>query len=571
MTLPGLTPAPGPRWWPVPGADAWWRLGVLVVSGLLVLPIAAVAWLALSPAENIWPHLIATVLPGYVWNTIVLMVGVGGLAFVIGTGTAWLVTMTDFPGRAALQWLLVLPLATPTYIIAYTYVDVFEFAGPAQTALRHAMGWRSRADYWFPDIRSMGGAIFVMSAVLYPYVFMTARASFLRQSASHLEVARTLGSTPWHAFFAVALPLARPAIAVGVSLAMMECLNDIGAVEYFGVRTLTLGIYSTWLARGNLGGAAQIAVVMLAFVFVLLWLERHGRRGQSFHHTGKRERPLSPTPLRGLRAWAATVACALPVLLGFVLPGAVLAGFAMGRYEAATTAYVRAAANTLMIAAIAAGATVAVGLFLAYAHRIAASRLVNLAVRLSSIGYAVPGTVLGIGILVPLAAVDNAVSSLFMRVLGFPTGLLLTGSVFAVALGYVVRFLAISYGTLDAGLGRVTPSLTAAARTLGLTPLGTLIEVHLPLIRPAILSAGLLVFVDCMKELPATLILRPFDFETLATMVYTLASLDQLEDSALAALTIVAAGIVPVILLARTFLGQPGAPAKSDDEAIVRT
>lgn len=571
MTLPGLTPAPGSRWWPVSRTDAWWRLGALLVSGLLALPIAAVAWLALSPAENVWPHLIATVLPGYVWNTVVLMSGVGALAFVIGTGTAWLVTMTDFPGRRALQWLLVLPLATPTYIIAYTYVDLFEFAGPAQTALRHAMGWQTKSDYWFPDIRSMGGAIFVMSAVLYPYVFMTARSSFLRQSASHLEVARTLGSTPWHAFFAVALPLARPAIAVGVSLAMMECLNDIGAVEYFGVRTLTLGIYSTWLARGNLGGAAQIAVVMLAFVFVLLWLERHGRRGQSFHHTGKRERPLSPTPLRGFRAWAATAACTLPVLLGFVLPGAVLIGFAASRYEAATTAYVRAAANTLMIAAIAAGATVAVGLFLAYAHRIAASRLVNLAVRLSSIGYAVPGTVLGIGMLVPLAALDNAVSGLSMRVFGFATGLLLTGTVFAVALGYVVRFLAISYGTLDAGLSRVTPSLTAAARTLGLTPFGTLIEVHLPLIRPAVVSAALLVFVDCMKELPATLILRPFDFETLATMVYTLASLDQLEDSALAALTIVAAGIVPVMLLARTFLRQPDRRASSDGGAIVRT
>lgn len=549
-------------------AEAWWRAGSLLVSFLLFLPVAAIVYLAFTPSENVWPHLLATVLPGYLWNTAVLLAGVGALTFAIGTGTAWLVSTTDFPARSTLQWLLVLPLATPTYIIAYTYVEIFDYAGPVQTALREFFGWRTPADYWFPEIRSTGGAVFIMSAVLYPYVFMTARASFLRQSVSHLEVARTLGSSSWHAFFAVALPLARPAIAVGIGLAMLEALNDIGAVEYFGVRTLTLGIYSTWLSRNNLGGAAQIAVVMLVVVFALLWLEQHGRRRQSFHHIGRREPPVSPARLEGWRAWAATLACAAPVVLGFVIPVSVLVRFAARRLDAVSENYATAVANTLTVAATAAAAAVVISLFLAYAHRLARSRAVRLAVGLSSLGYAIPGTVLAIGILVPLAAADNAVSGFFERTFGHATGLLLIGSLLPVAYGYVVRFLAISYGTLDSGLGRVTPNLDAAARTLGLSPFRTLIEVHLPLVRPAVVSAALLVFVDCMKELPATLILRPFNFDTLATMVYTLASLDQLEESALAALTIVAAGVVPVIVLTRTLLAAPRRRPGSENEPI---
>lgn len=538
------------------GGAGWWSAGALALCLFLLLPLGTIAWLALAPAENVWPHLIATVLPGYVWRTAALMAGVGVITFIIGTGTAWLITMCRFPGRRVFQWLLLVPLAMPTYIIAYTYVDVFDYAGPVQSSLRALFGWTLKSHYWFPEIRSLGGAILVMSLVLYPYVFLSARASFIRQSVCHLEVARTLGRTPWGVFFSVALPLARPAIAVGVSLAMMECLNDIGAVEYFGVRTLTLGIYSTWLGRGNLGGAAQIAMVMLAFVFALLWLERAGRRDRAFHPTTKREQPLSRTPLRGWRAAGAYMACLLPVLLGFALPASVLLGFALSRFgDAATGAFFVAVTNTLMLSTVSALAAVAIGLFLAYANRLSGSRPVRLAVRLSSIGYAVPGTVLGIGLLIPLARADNLVSDLVERLTGTGTGLVMTGTFFAISFGYVVRFLAISHGSLEAGLEKVTPNLSAAARTLGLTPLRTLVAVHLPLVRPAVVSAGLLVFVDCMKELPATLILRPFDFDTLATMVYTLASLDQLEESALAALTIVASGIVPVILLSRTMRG----------------
>ncbi|NNE23071.1 MAG: iron ABC transporter permease [Rhizobiales bacterium] len=535
----------------------WWRVGAICVSALLLLPIAAIAYLALTPSENIWPHLVATVLPDYLAQTAMLMFGVGALTFVIGTSSAWMITMYGFPGRKVLQWMLLVPLAMPTYIIAYTYVDMFEYAGPFQSALREAAGWTAKSQYWFPDIRSTGGAIFVMSLVLYPYVFITARASFMRQSVGHLEVARTLGRSPAGVFFTVALPLARPAIAVGVSLAMMECLNDIGAVEHFGVRTLTLGIYSTWLGRGNLGGAAQIALVMFIFVIALLWLERFGRKKQSYFSTSSHDYPVRRTRLRGWRRWAASLLCFLPVGFGFALPGGLLLSFALARFgDAATPAFADAVINTLVLASFAAAIAVLIGLFLAYANRIAGNLAVRMAVRMASVGYAIPGTVLGIGILVPLAATDNAVSRFAENTFGFSTGLILSGSIAAITFGYVVRFLAISHGNLETGLQRVTPSLAAAARTLGRTPVGALRDVHLPLIRPALVSAALLVFVDCMKELPATLILRPFNFETLSTMVYTLASLDQLEDSALAALTIVASGIIPVIILSRTMRGK---------------
>jgi iron(III) transport system permease protein len=525
----------------------------LAVSLALALPVITIVWLALTPTENIWPHLFATVLPGYVWRTIALMTGVGALAFVIGAGTAWLVTMCSFPLRRMFQWALLVPLATPTYIVAYTYVDFLTFSGPVQTALRQLFGWRSPADYWFPDIRSLPGAIVVLAMVLYPYVFLTARASFIRQPQSHLEVARTLGQTAWGAFFRVGLPMARPALAVGISLAMMECLNDIGAAGFFGVRTLSLGVYTTWLGQSNLGGAAQIALVMLVFVFALLWIERQGRRLQAFAPAAQRHRPVRRIRLSGWRRWAAFAACVLPILFGFIVPAAILINFALGRLQVPASAqFLRAAWHSLILALVAAAIAVVVGLMLAYANRLSRSAITRLAIRLASAGYAVPGTVLGIGLLIPFAAFDNGLDLLMREMFGVSTGLILSGTIWAVTSAYVVRFLAISFGTLETGLQKVTPNLAAAARTLGRGPLAALVSVHLPLLRPAIVSAALLVFVDCMKELPATLILRPFDFETLATTVFTLASLDQLEESALPALTIVAVGLLPVILLSRT-------------------
>jgi iron(III) transport system permease protein len=530
----------------------WWSLGALAVSSLIILPAFAIAWLAIGSGNSIWPQLARTVLPGYVLQTVALMVGVGLFTLLIGSVTAWLITMYRFPGRKVLQWALVLPLAIPTYIIAYTFVHVFEYAGPVQGILRQLFGWSSPVDYWFPELRSLPGAIFVLALVLYPYVYLTARASFIKQGAAQIEVARTLGSSLPQALRRIALPLARPAIAVGVSLAMMECLNDIGAVEFFGVRTLSVGIYATWLGKGNLPGAAQLAVVMLLFVTALIALERSGRRMERADTRASKEAAPTGVRLHGIKGFTATVVCSVPAALGFILPAGVLLSFAMERGGQMTArAYGAAAMNSVMVSLIAALVILALGLFIAYAQKLSRSPIVALAVRLITAGYATPGAVLGIGVLVPLAAFDNALDGFMRDHFGVSTGLLLTGSVAGLVFAYVVRFLAIGLGSLEAGLKRITPNLTSAARTLGRGPLSTLVEIDLPLLRPALLSAALLVFVEAMKELSATLILRPFNFETLATLVYAQASLDQLEDTGLAALTIVVAGIIPIILLSR--------------------
>ena len=525
----------------------------LIIGAALALPVVTILVLALTPTENIWPHLLATVLPGYVLRTLALMAGVGVITFVTGTATAWLVTMCRFPLRPFFAWASLLPLAMPGYIVAYAYVDFLSYAGPLQTWLRQLFDWGRPADYWFPDIRSLGGAIFVLSMVLYPYVYLTARASFIRQPAAQLEVARALGQTPWGAFRTVALPLARPGIAVGVSLALMECLNDIGAAGFFGVRTLTLGVYTTWLSQGNLGGAAQIAAVMLLFIFVLVWVERQARHKLSYGLPAKRPRQPDRIRLNGWQRALAVIVCLVPILIGFVVPALVLLSFASSRlHDAVSLTYLKAVSHSLLLASLAAAIAVALALILGYANRMMRQGFTRQVIRIASMGYAIPGTVLGIGVLIPLASFDNTLDALMRERFGISTGLLLSGSITAIIFAYVVRFLAVSFGAIESGLQKVTPNVAAAARTLGRAPLAAFFEVHLPLLRPALVSAALLVFVDCMKELPATLILRPFDFETLATTVFMLASLDQLEESALPALTIVAAGLLPVILLSRT-------------------
>jgi iron(III) transport system permease protein len=525
----------------------------LVIGMALALPVLTIIILALTPTENIWPHLFSTVLPGYVMRTLTLMAGVGIITFVTGTAVAWLVTMCRFPLRPLFVWASMLPMAMPGYIVAYSYVDFLSYAGPVQTWLRGVFGWATPSDYMFPEIRSMGGAIIVLSMVLYPYVFLTARASFIRQPATQLEVARALGQTPWGAFRNVALPLARPGIAVGVSLALMECLNDIGAANFFGVRTLTLGVYTTWLSQGNLGGAAQISAVMLLFIFVLVWFERNARRKQSFVLPSQRPRQPDRIRLNGWQRVLAVVVCSVPILIGFVVPALILMSFAVSRLDdAVSLTYIKAVWHSLVLAGLAAAIAVGLALILGYANRLMRGGFTKKIIRLASMGYAIPGTVLGIGVLIPLAAFDNALDSVMRDQFGISTGLLLSGSITAIIFAYVVRFLAVSFGAIETGLQKVTPNVAAAARTLGRGPFSAFLDVHLPLLRPALVSAALLVFVDCMKELPATLILRPFDFETLATTVFMLASLDQLEESALPALTIVAVGLIPVILLSRT-------------------
>ncbi len=540
----------GPARASVAGAHVVWPIGATLTAALIAMPVLAITWIAFFPTENAWAHLASTVLPGYIGTTLALMTGVGIGVAMMGTGAAWLVAMCRFPGRKIFAWLLILPMAMPAYVIAYTYTDILEYAGPVQSALRAVFGWQNAREYWFPDVRSLGGAVVMLTLVLYPYVYLLARAAFLEQSVCALEVSRTLGRTPRESFLRVALPLARPAIVVGVMLALMETLNDFGTVDFFAVRTLTAGVFDVWFDMGNPGGAAQIALVLLGFVVLLIWLERHSRRRQRFHGTTTRKKPPQGFKLTGWKAGLAMLGCAFPVLAGFFIPASVLLSYAVGHIgDDGLTATLGHAGNSIMLASLAAFLTLVIGVFLAYAKRLWPTVLVRGAVRWASIGYALPGIAIAIGVLLPIGAFDNAVDDYMRANFGISTGLLISGGIGALLIAYTVRFLAISLGAAEAGLAKVTPNVDMAARTLGRGPLATLLSVHIPLIRSSVLTGAVLVFVDTMKELPATLVLRPFNFDTLATFVYQYASSEQLEECSLAALTIVAAGILPVALV----------------------
>ncbi len=534
-----------------------WALGALAVAGFVAAPLLAVIWQALATSDDIWSHLAATVLPVYIRETLLLMTGVGVGTFIVGTGCAWLVTMCRFPGQRVLTWALLLPFAVPAYLLAFVATDQLEYAGTVQTGLRALFGWQRPGDYWFPEIRSLGGAVWVMTLALYPYVYLLARAAFLEQSVCVLEVSRTLGKTAWGSFFGVALPLARPAIVIGISLVLMETLNDFGTVDFFAVETFTVGIYDVWLNQSSIAGAAQLSLVLMVFVLALITAERLARRGRRFHHTSSRYQNLPSYRLTGLKAVLAFAACVMPVVIGFVIPALVLAGYAV-RFHAETLSprYLEFAANSLGLSAFAAIAAAVIGLVLAYAQRLSQHPAVNGVVRFAGIGYAVPASVLAVGVILPLARLDQAVDGAAMTLWGIPAPLLVSGTLAAVVYGYLVRFLALSHGAVEAGLTKVTPNMDGAARTLGAGPGGALKRVHFPLIRGSLMTAALLVFVDCMKELPLTLVLRPFDFDTLATFVYQYASDELFEEASLAALTIVAAGILPVILLSMTIVAS---------------
>ena len=529
-----------------------WFLGAVLIAVVVVAPMLSVLWLAFHPTENIWPHLIATVLPRYFGTTLLLMAGVGLITAAVGTGAAWLVVMYRFPGRRWLDHLLLFPLAIPAYVGAYALVDVLQYAGPLQTALRAAMGWQSARDYWFPEVRSVGFCIAVLSAALYPYVYLLARAAFREQSGSSYEVARALGAGPWGMFFRLGLPLARPAVATGVALALMETVADFGTVTYFGVQTLTTGVFSTWLNGNNAGGAAQIAGVILTLILILVGLERAGRRRARFHRPSRATRPVEPMALTGAQAWLATVACSLPVALGFGLPVAMMGWHALANPEVWLAPGLGAAlVNTLLAGGVASVLTVGAALFLVYGLRLSGSGAARVVLPLTTLGYAAPGAVLAVGLLIPLAALDNRMADAVLALTGWDPGLMLTGTAGAIILAYFVRFFGIAQGAVDSALGRVSPSLPLAARSLGRTAGGALRTVYLPLMRGSVASALLVVFVDCVKELPATLLLRPFNFNTLATRVYELASLEKLGEAAPAALMVMAVGLAAVALLAR--------------------
>lgn len=528
---------------------------------LAALPVLVVAANLLVPSQGTWTHLADTVLGDYVVNSLGLMGGVGLGVAIGGVGTAWLVTMCRFPFSRTLEWALLLPMAMPAYVVAYAYTGLLDYAGPVQQGLRALFGWQSARDYWFPEVRSLGGAVWVMTMVLYPYVYILARAAFLEQSVCVLEASRTLGRGPWRAFFQVALPLARASVIAGIALALMETLNDFGTVQYFAVDTFTTGIYRTWLGLGQPAVAAQLGAVLMGFVAVLIAAERLSRGGARSHHTTTRYRRLPRLPLSGWRAALALGFCALPVVLGFVAPAGMLAAWTIevGLGRAFDSDFARLAGNSLVLALGAGLAAVTVAVVLAYAQRLHPRPLVRLAVRVASLGYAVPGSVIAVGILVPLVAADRWLARTVEAWTGTSPGLMLTGTVVALLYAYLVRFLAVSTGSVEASLAKVTPSLEAAARTLGCGTVATLRRVHLPMVKGSLLSAVLLVFVDVMKELPATLIMRPFNFDTLATRTFTLASDERLAESGAPALAIVLVGLVPVLLLSRAIAkSRPG-------------
>ncbi|NKN34734.1 iron ABC transporter permease [Agrobacterium sp. a22-2] len=534
---------------------SWLTLSSVLVSAVVAMPIFAILWIALSGDTESGRHVILNVVPRATGPTLLLLLLTGTVTAFFGIASAWLIAACDFPLRRFFSSALVLPLAIPSYLAAYAFGEFFDYTGPVQTAYRQLFGFTSVRQYSFPEIRSLGGAVLVMSAVLYPYVYLACRSMFLMQGRTAADVARTLGAGPLRVFFRVQIPMARPAIMVGLTLVMMEALNDIGAVEYLGVNTLTFSIYDTWLNRGSLSGAAQIACVMLFFVVGLLLIERAARRRQRFANqkTTASVGDALRLSLTGWRRLAATAFCALPVIIGFAVPVIVLAGFALRRLDQfLEPRLVRALWHSVAVSASAALLAVLCAFVLAYAARAERSNLAGAASRLSSLGYGIPGTVLGIGVLIPLAGIDNAIDGWFRSSLGISTGLLLSGTGFAIVYASTVRFMTMAEGTIDAGFQKLSPHLDMASRTLGRTGFQTLRSVLLPNMRPAVLTAALLVFIETLKELSATILLRPFNFNTLATLVYEDASRSKVQDASVAAIIIIAAGLIPVILVSRS-------------------
>ncbi len=539
--------------------DRGWAVFGFALAVAAALPLAAVVWRAFAAEGGFWGHLAETVLPRYVANTLWIVLGVGAGTIAGGVGAAWLVSLCRFPGRRVFEWALLLPLAVPAYVVAYAYAGLFDAAGPVHAALREWLG-ASGAVSWYPNIRSLWGAILVLILVLYPYVYMLARAAFLEQSVCVLEVSRTLGLTPWGSARRVALPLARPSIAVGAALALMEALNDFGAVQHFGVDTFVTAIYRVWLARGDATGAAQLALLLILFVAALVWIERASRGRAAFMHLSRRYRPLPAYELKGWRGIGAAAFCFIPVFLGFLLPAAALGVWTIDQWSAAVDQrFWRLALNSFVLASGAAVLCVILGGAIAYAlRRGRQSRVLKGAAGVVGLGYAVPGAVIAVGVALVLGGFDRFVNSL-----SGGTALWLSGGLFALYFAYAVRFLPIALGAVESGFTRVTPHMDDAGRMLGYGPGGVFRRIHAPMLKGSLLTAALLVFVDVMKELPATLMLRPFNFDTLAIRTYEFASDEQLKLAAPAALAIVAVGIVPVILLSRAIAkARPGMVAE---------
>lgn len=524
----------------------------MLISALVAMPLFALLSLSLSQNNSIelWGHLVSTVLGDYISSSLILMLGVALLTLTIGVGSAFLVTQYKFKGVGFFNWALLLPLAMPAYITAYSYTGLLDVAGPAQRFLRSYFDL-SFGEYWFPQIRSMGGAIFVLSFVLYPYVYLLARASFIEQSQHLRDVGQLLGLNRRQAFLKITLPIARPAIMAGLALALMETLADFGAVSYFGVNTFTTGIFRTWYGLDSISGAAQLSLMLLGFVLLLLALEKSSSKRRAFHDK-KTSTPATPKQLSGIKQWLVIAIAASPLLLGFIIPVAQLFIWAIAdSAQFFSLRFWALIGNTVSLAALTAMLALGLALLIAYSHRISQSKISLFTKRIAGLGYAVPGLVIAVGTLIPLAFLDNSIDAFLRTNLNISSGLLLSGTLVALVIAYLVRFLAVALNSVDAGLNSIAPNMDQAARSLGLSPLGVLKQVHLPIMKSSALTALLIVFVDVMKELPATLVLRPFNFNTLAVRAYELASDERLSDAALPSLAIVLVGLLPVILLSK--------------------
>ena len=531
----------------------YWKAGSWLLAFLLFSPVLSLFYEALSPTGEIFSHLFDTVLTDYIINSIILITGVGLLGLVFALPPAWIMANCEIPGKRYLQWLLVLPLAMPSYVVAYIYTDLFEYAGTVQIFLRDLMGWQTAADYYFPDIRSMGGAIFILALVLYPYLYMLARTALLEQSESQRLASRLLGCSPLQSVMKVSLPMARPAIITGLSLMGIEALADFATVSYFAIPTLTTAVYDTWLGYGSLNAAAKLSAIILLVVTLLVSTEKYSRRRlKLFQKTAGHEQK----EMLKLKGWVSVLAqswCWLLVVAGFLFPAGVLLDYAVDNlaisFDGQLLSY---ALNSLKVATGAALFAVIVATLLGIYQRLDSRPLASVPPRIVSTGYALPGNVLAIGVLIPLTQLDHGVNNLIMSFDFDPVGLIFSGSIFAIIFAYTVRFSAVAVGSVESSLGRISPSLDMASRSLGCTPANMVSRVHLPLIRRGILTGFLLVFVECMKELPAALLLRPFGFESLATWVFQYASDEKMEQAALAALLLVLAGLIPLILLNRS-------------------
>ncbi|ASP39454.1 iron ABC transporter permease [Bacterioplanes sanyensis] len=520
-----------------------------VVALVLAIPVLSVLWHAVFTDSSSWQHLADTVLSDYVWQSFWLCVWVASGVLVLGISCAWLTSRFEFPGSRVFSWALLLPLAFPAYIIAYAYTDLLDFAGPVQTSLRELTGWGFR-DYWFPPIRSLGGAALMLTLVLYPYVFMLSRASFMTQSGLTAEAARSLGASRLRTFWRVDLPLARPAIVAGTSLALMETLADYGTVSYFGVSSFSAGIFRTWHGLGDMNGAMQLAALLLTVVVVLLSIERYSRRRQRVDQLGLAPNH-APPKLQGWRAWLATGWCTLPLLLGFLVPVAMILSWLWQKPPSLDEEFVELIGNSMLLAIAAALITLSLAILLSWLRRFYPRPWIKPAVASAGLGYAVPGTVIAIGILVPLAALDRQLNAWLLELSDWRPGLIFSGTVFALLFAYAVRFMAVALNSVQAGMSQISPSLDRSARSLGHGRWSVMRRIQLPMLTTSLLTAALLVFVDVLKELPATLILRPFNFDTLAVKAHELAADERLLDAGPVALTIVLVGLLPVILLSR--------------------